>query len=403
MKLKNMWKRFWTLDVHNHEGFTLVELIIVIAILAILSTGAIAGYSAYVESANKTADKALVSEIANVLALYYYSNPSTSGGYVTISVDGEVKADKNFGEQAMLDAYGSGWKNLRLKYSGWTADSSSKDSYINSSFKGNEASLLQQLGNLTDTMKDVLVNNPTLAGANFNQYVAGLDIEVDDQVKANAAVLYVASIAKDADAQKVNNAFNSFFEAQMQPEADDSSVLQLINALSGDAKLGDLGACATIYAQAEAFCQYIDAQPKREGQKSNLLEEFHAKTSDFKVTDDNGNVTTAAAVTSVAEVFVEIVDQAKRDGLGEFALGYVGADGSASQANKDTTAFLEAMGTVTEYEDDLVGRLNMKDCFTDGYVENLLVSIMGAKDGEIVIQIDADGNITMNPGAARGE
>ena len=52
MKLKNMWKRFWTLDVHNHEGFTLVELIIVIAILAILSTGAIAGYSAYVTSAN---------------------------------------------------------------------------------------------------------------------------------------------------------------------------------------------------------------------------------------------------------------------------------------------------------------------------------------------------------------
>ena len=64
MKLKNMWKRFWTLDVHNHEGFTLVELIIVIAILAILSTGAIAGYSAYVESANKTADKALMDKLA---------------------------------------------------------------------------------------------------------------------------------------------------------------------------------------------------------------------------------------------------------------------------------------------------------------------------------------------------
>ena len=31
MKLKNMWKRFWTLDVHNHEGFTLVELVIEVA------------------------------------------------------------------------------------------------------------------------------------------------------------------------------------------------------------------------------------------------------------------------------------------------------------------------------------------------------------------------------------
>ena len=63
MNLKEKWKRFWTLDVHNHEGFTLVELIIVIAILAILSTGAIAGYSVYVERANKAADDALISEI----------------------------------------------------------------------------------------------------------------------------------------------------------------------------------------------------------------------------------------------------------------------------------------------------------------------------------------------------
>ena len=63
MKLKNMWKRFWTLDVHNHEGFTLVELIIVIAILAILSTGAIAGYSAYVEKANAAVDAQLLAEI----------------------------------------------------------------------------------------------------------------------------------------------------------------------------------------------------------------------------------------------------------------------------------------------------------------------------------------------------
>ena len=37
----------------KNGGFTLVELIIVIAILAILSTGAIAGYSAYINKANE--------------------------------------------------------------------------------------------------------------------------------------------------------------------------------------------------------------------------------------------------------------------------------------------------------------------------------------------------------------
>ena len=47
----------------KNGGFTLVELIIVIAILAILSTGAIAGYSAYIKSANTAAVEANLSDI----------------------------------------------------------------------------------------------------------------------------------------------------------------------------------------------------------------------------------------------------------------------------------------------------------------------------------------------------
>ena len=63
MKLREKIKRFWTLDVHNHQGFTLVELIIVIAILAILSSVAVVGYSSYIKKANKAADEALLYEI----------------------------------------------------------------------------------------------------------------------------------------------------------------------------------------------------------------------------------------------------------------------------------------------------------------------------------------------------
>lgn len=122
MKLKNMWKRFWTLDVHNHEGFTLVELIIVIAILAILSTGAIAGYSAYVEKANITADKAMIAEIENVLLLHYYDNGGSGAGYVVIYPDDEAEASSSLVE-ALRAAYGEHWnKALKLKYTGWEDD-----------------------------------------------------------------------------------------------------------------------------------------------------------------------------------------------------------------------------------------------------------------------------------------
>ena len=53
----------------KNGGFTLVELIIVIAILAILSTGAIAGYSAYIKNANTSAVNAVLSDVSTSAVL----------------------------------------------------------------------------------------------------------------------------------------------------------------------------------------------------------------------------------------------------------------------------------------------------------------------------------------------
>ena len=66
----------------KNGGFTLVELIIVIAILAILSTGAIAGYSAYIKSANNAAVEAVLSDIYTSAVL---ANAETGAVKVTIT------------------------------------------------------------------------------------------------------------------------------------------------------------------------------------------------------------------------------------------------------------------------------------------------------------------------------
>ena len=47
----------------NHEGFTLVELIVVIAILGILAGIAIPVYSGYIKKANQAADNMLLSAV----------------------------------------------------------------------------------------------------------------------------------------------------------------------------------------------------------------------------------------------------------------------------------------------------------------------------------------------------
>lgn len=69
----------------KNGGFTLVELIIVIAILAILSTGAIAGYSAYIKSANDAAVEAVLSDIYTSAVL---ANAETGNVTVTVEEDG---------------------------------------------------------------------------------------------------------------------------------------------------------------------------------------------------------------------------------------------------------------------------------------------------------------------------
>lgn len=63
MNFRKKWKHFWTLNRHHAEGFTLVELIVVIAVLAILAGVGIPVYSGYVEKADKAADEAVLYEI----------------------------------------------------------------------------------------------------------------------------------------------------------------------------------------------------------------------------------------------------------------------------------------------------------------------------------------------------
>ena len=76
--------------MNTRKGFTLVELLVVIAILAILSTVAVVGYTSYITKAEQQAAQTEAAHIEDAIVIALVSNPKASivvNGTTTIYVE----------------------------------------------------------------------------------------------------------------------------------------------------------------------------------------------------------------------------------------------------------------------------------------------------------------------------
>ncbi len=66
------------MKLKKRKGFTIVEMIVVLAIIAILTLIAVPMYSKYIDTANKVKDDALVRVTYEAAVAYYYDNELTA-------------------------------------------------------------------------------------------------------------------------------------------------------------------------------------------------------------------------------------------------------------------------------------------------------------------------------------
>ena len=156
------------------KGFTLVELLIVIAIIALLATLAIISFTTAQRKSRDAKRKEDISQIQKALEIYYFENGEypPSGGAATPSANWSNSSDTSWDTlQTSLDSYISLPVDPSNDTGGWAGTGGVGGSIYNDDYYSNAFGCDQQWYMIVYRLEDTDIDSPGISacsGQNFN-------------------------------------------------------------------------------------------------------------------------------------------------------------------------------------------------------------------------------------------